>query len=134
MAGSGSKDKPFLSGFIAGEGAGLEFGALFYFNQGKQMPYKWVMPELFVSYKGVKVYRTYHGGEPEDRADYWFTTIPTNDDLDGRDEGHFDVRDIFSQVAPIRNLKDPRTVRYDAKNHKNTKAIIRAGIKRGFIK
>ena len=94
------------------------------------MPYKWVKPELFFKYGKIKVYHTYHDGFITDRADYWFTTDPETEDLDGNMDGHFDIRDVFEKVK----YKYPKLDSPVRNDEKNTKLIIHIGIKEGLIK
>lgn len=54
------------------------------------MPYDWVEPEVFVTYKGVTVYHVYKNDYvQEGRRAHWFTT-----DIGGSEDGDycFDVR------------------------------------------
>jgi hypothetical protein len=101
------------------------------------MPNKWVRPDIFLSYKRVKIYHVYHDGCIGDRASYWFTTIPKNDDLDGcEQEGQFDIREIYStvKVRKTPKLKDLNLENFANCTEKNFKSIMRAGIDTGLIK
>lgn len=62
------------------------------------MPMSWVEPELFLEYKGVKVYHCYDDGG--NVAHFWYTTCPADDNIDSPMDtsddcaGQFDVRDL----------------------------------------
>jgi hypothetical protein len=53
------------------------------------MPMKWVKPQLFLEYNGVKVYHTYKDNDFENRLDYWYTP-----DVDEDEQYTFDVRTL----------------------------------------
>lgn len=59
------------------------------------MPWRWIEPEKFVAHGEVTVYHVYKGGQP---AFYWYTTNPTDDDMNsplgGEESGQFDVREL----------------------------------------
>ena len=58
------------------------------------MPYQWIAPDLFLEHQGVAVFHCYDdGGE---LSFYWYTTDPTDDNLDSPRTGNdqFDVRDL----------------------------------------
>lgn len=68
------------------------------------MPYVWKAPELFYKYKGKKIYHTYH--DDNCLSDFWYTTEPHDDDIDGSDEFHFDIRDIESDLVKLFHRSD----------------------------
>lgn len=54
------------------------------------MPLKWIKPQVFMRYKGIKVYYTYPDDVFEFYSEYWFSF----DEDETRDHDMFDVRDI----------------------------------------
>lgn len=54
------------------------------------MPRKWVAPELYLEYFGVRIFHAYDDDNYEDPLNNWFTTCNT----DGGDDWQFDVRDL----------------------------------------
>lgn len=53
------------------------------------MPMSWVVPETFLSYKGVTVYHTYKDDMADHRLEFWFTT-----DYEENPDFNFDVRTL----------------------------------------
>jgi len=58
------------------------------------MPFKWEPPELFLEHHGVKVYRTYKDGDPENESECCFTTDPKHDDCTADSEYIFDYNSL----------------------------------------
>lgn len=56
------------------------------------MPYKWVDPEVAISYFGVKVYHVYKSDNIDDKLQHIFTTNIGG--TDGHDNYEFDIRDL----------------------------------------
>lgn len=77
------------------------------------MPTTWTEPETVIEHNGVKVYHTYKGGECV--SEYWYTTVETDDDIDG--ESAFDIRDLDVDI--------------DSSEHVD---ILRAAIVAGLLK
>ncbi len=62
------------------------------------MPYRWVEPEVACEHEGKKIYYAYKG---EHASQHWFTTDPSQDDLEGWYEGtdyQFDIRDLAQYI------------------------------------
>jgi len=92
------------------------------------MPWQtsWVDPELFLEYKGVKVYHTYKDDDFEERLMYWYAIYPTGCFHD--DYIEFDVRNLPAPAGI--NLSTMEKLSNYAELHRK---IIEHAIDQGYI-
>ena len=58
------------------------------------MPFKYVKPEVFMTYGKKKIYYTYQDEQFNDRSEYWYTT-----DVHEDEEFQFDIRTLETKVG-----------------------------------
>ncbi len=86
------------------------------------MPLKWIKPEVFMRYKGVKVYYTYPDDMLEISSEYWFSFDGSEGETG--DYEHFDVRNI---------ALDCGIVPFDRCNPNDKKRAIRKALDEGRL-
>lgn len=84
------------------------------------MPLKWIKPQVFMRYKGVKVYYTYPGEILEIFSNYWFSF----DEAETGNYDTFDVRDI---------ALDCGITPFDRHNPEDKKRAIRKALDEGRL-
>ncbi len=111
------------------------------------MPYKeiYVQPKVFLTCKGIKVYRTYREGDYDYPMENWFTF--DIDDGGNEEDSHFDARELstFDKSRPgsmsgireghpkFKSLKK-QWAEYHRTYDDRLKAAIREAIKSGELK
>lgn len=84
------------------------------------MPFKWVPPEVFMQYRGVKVYYTYNDDSIYDPSEYWYGFDKEED----RENTTFDIR----ALGRAYRIED-----FDPHNTKEVKRLIRESMKAGHL-
>lgn len=68
------------------------------------MPFKWITPDLFMEYKGVRVYHVYKEDDYECPLDSWFTT---DIDEDPRSEFSAKGKEQIKEMIDNGEIKNP---------------------------
>lgn len=79
------------------------------------MPTKWVEPELFMEYKGVKIWHTYKTCDGvATQMEYWYTTDQMEDDCEKSDRRFiFDARELPGWHDPSYGKRtEEETIKY----------------------
>ena len=58
------------------------------------MPYEWKDPDMFMEYKGIKIYHCYDEEKYDEPLNHWFTTNIKSSSSGNYDDLDFDVRDL----------------------------------------